>query len=206
MNILRRRVRSAFLLGTITFVGLIVVSVSHPELAENYNPIAFYGVLFVSAVLAVLFGAAWLTTRKPSSYRNNWAVAASSLSLLWGAFLAYAIFRIMPGRLEAEIPALATCLVGAAGLYLYAPGGSPAKPESATKSTAPAKSVEPDYAPSALLPVRVPASTPTALAPSLAAASSSELAAAAASPRDPNAPWDPLAFMRTPEILEKVRG
>ena len=207
MKILRRRVRKVFLVATLCFAGIVVRLVQQPEYAELHGEARYYAVLTVSALLAVLYGAAWLTTRKPSPYRNNWAVAASSLSLVWGIFFAFVIYRMMPGDLGFEVPPLIIILVSAAGLYLYAPGGSPNKPESAAEPAAPTRSVQSiqPAEPAMSLPARKIPTTPTASAPSLAAASSPELAAAAASPGDPNTQWDPLAFIRTPETLQKVR-
>jgi hypothetical protein len=207
MKIIRRRVRSAFLWGAISFIGVVVVGVTHPDLAATHGSAAYYMVMSVSALLAGLYGAAWYTTQKPSPYRNNWAVAASSLSLIWGVIMAYAMFRLFPSSPRAEIPAVITILVGGAGLYLYAPGGSPAKPESATKAAASAKSEEFAPAPQATVERRAFAA-PTAIASSLAtvSASSPELATAAAGPAGPSAPWDPLQFIRVPETLDKMRG
>jgi hypothetical protein len=205
MKIIRRRVRATYLWGAICFVGIVVIGAGHPEAAATH-PVAFYLVLSASALLAVLYGAAWYTTRKPSTYRNNWAVAASSLSLIWAVVMAYAIYQRFPDNPRAEIPAVIAILVSCGGLYLYAPGGSPSKPESAIASIAPAKS-------EATFPVPQPPvhrifSAPTPIAPSLAApsASSPEIAAAAAGAAGPNAPWDPLQFLRSPETLEKLRS
>lgn len=205
MKIIRRRVRSTYLWGAICFIGIVVIGAAHPEAAADHS-LGYSLVLTASALLAVLYGAAWYTTRKPSPYRNNWAVAASGLSLIWGIVMAYAIYRKLPDNPRAEIPAVIAIVVSCAGLYLYAPGGSPSKPESVTKSAAPAKSERP--IPATEPPVRRSFSAPTAIAPSIAAASASspEFAAAAAAPADPNAPWDPLQFMRTPETLQKLRG
>jgi hypothetical protein len=205
MKIIRRRVRSTYLWGAICFAGIVVIGAGHPKFAATH-PVACYLVLAASALVAVLYGAAWYTTRKPSPYRNNWAVAASSLSLIWGIAMGYAIYLKVPDNPRAEIPAVIAILVSCAGLYLYAPGGSPSKPESAVSFAAPAGSDESIPAPQP--PVHRVFSAPTPIAPSLAAASASspEFAAAAARPDDPNAPWDPLQFLRTPETLEKLRG
>jgi hypothetical protein len=204
MMILRRQVRKAFLGTSWVLAYFVFVLVKHPEWAELHGEVRYYGLLLACALLAVLYTAAVLTTSKPSPYRNNWAVAASSLSLILGFFQAY-FFRSRPDNLRAELSSLVVILLGGAGLYFYAPGGSPAKPESEDQSANPAGSTQSTME-TVSFPVRKIPTTPTALAPSLAAASSPELAAAASSPRDPNAPWDPLAFMRTPEILEKIRS
>ncbi|HEY4380423.1 MAG TPA: hypothetical protein VGN01_08770 [Acidobacteriaceae bacterium] len=199
--------RSAFLLGAVTFIGLVVISLNHPVYAAIYGPVPYYGMLFGSGLLAVLYGAAWLTTRKPSPYRNNWAVAASSLSLLWGLFMAFAVHQLMPERPDVEIPAVITIMVSISGLYLYAPGGSPGPSESAKEAAASVVAKEEAPVPRVRVERR-PMSEPTALAPSVAAlrASSPEFAAAAASPEDPNAPQDPLSFIRTHETLQRLRS
>jgi len=206
MNILRRRVRSAFRWGAVSFIAIFILGLARPEFADTYGSTIYYLVLAGSALLGVLYGAAWLTTRKPSPYRNNWAVAASSLSLIWGVVMACAIYRFMPDNLRAEIGALITIAIGGAGLYLYVPGGSPSNPDSATQTAAPAKPQAP--VPTPQPSVRRPSSAPTAIAPSMAAvtASSPELATAAAAPAAPGETWDPLQFMRSPETLQKLRG
>jgi len=207
MNFLRRRVRYAFLGTSWVLAYYVFVLVKHPEWAELHGEVRYYGLLTACVLLAVLYTAAVLTTGKPSPYRNNWAVAASSLSSALGFFQAY-FYRSRPDNLRAELSSLVVILLGGAGLYFYAPGGSPPEPEATAETAAPAKSILPiqPVPPSASFPVRKIPTTPTALAPSLAAASSPELAAAAASPGDPNAQWDPLAFIRTPETLQKVRS
>jgi hypothetical protein len=207
MKILRRRVRKAFLGTSLVLAYYVFVLVKHPEWAELHGEVRYYGLLTVCVLLAVLYTAAFHTTSEPSPYRNNWAVAASSLSIVLGFFQAY-FYRSRTDNLRAELGSLVAILMGSAGLYLYAPGGSPPEPESAVQPAAPVRpiqSIQPAPA-AASLPPRKISTTPTPLAPSLAAASSPELAAAAASPGDPNAQWDPLAFIRTPETLQKVRS
>jgi hypothetical protein len=205
MKYLRRQVRKAFLGTSWVLAYFVYVLIKHPEWAVLHGEVRYYGLLTACALLALLYTAAVLTTSKPSPYRNNWAVAASSLSLILGFFQAY-LYRTSPDNLRAELSSLVVILLGVAGLYFYAPGGSPSESEAADKPVASAESIQPDLEPSAPLIVRKPSSTPTEIAPSLLMASSPELAAAAASPADPNAPWDPLAFIRTPETLQKVRG
>lgn len=207
MKILRKRVRKAFLVTSWVFAYGVYVLVRHPEWAELHGELRYYGLMTAFALLAVLYTAAVLATSKPSPYRNNWAVAASGLSLILGVAQGAYFYTRMPGNLRGELSSLIAILTGAAGLYFYAPGGSPPKEESADEPATSAIAVassQANPAPSSL-PGRAIPTTPTALAPSLAA-SSPELAAAAASPGDPNVPWDPLAFIRTPEIMQKVRS
>jgi predicted small integral membrane protein len=208
MRILRRLVRYGFFVTTVTFAGFVVWLVKHPEFAASHGEVRYYALLIGDSLLAVLYGAAYITTWKPSPYRNNWAVAASSLSLIYSIVLAVIIYRFMPGDIRAETPALIVILLGAGGLYLYGRGGSPLKPESAIQPVAPARSIQ-SIAPAGAtewLPARKIPTTPTPVAPSLVAASSPEFAAAAASPGDPNAAWDPLVFLRTPETFQKLRN
>ena len=201
MKILRRRVRRAFLYAAVTFICVAGLSVSRADaLVGIYGAGLFGAVTFGCALLGTLYGMAWYTTRQPSPYRNNWAVAASGLSLIWGIVIAFAAFRFRRGDFVYMLPGIMTVLTGAAGLYLYAPGGSPEKPESAN-ITAQVQTA------SAFVPTppsgRKPSVAPTAVAPSMMAmrGSSPEIAAAVV----PNAAWDPLMALRTPETLKKLR-
>ena len=156
--------------------------------------------MFGCALLGLLYGMAWYTTRQPSEYRNNWAVAASGLSLIWGVVLAAAAFALRRGDFAYMIPGVMTVVTGGAGLYLYAPGGSPEKPDSAVASLQ-AHTVN-TFAPPPPSG-RKPSSAAPAIAPSVAAmrGSSPEIVAA----MEPNAAWDPLMALRTPDTLKKLR-
>lgn len=200
MKILRRRVRRAFLFAAVTFIGAAALGISRADvLVERHGPVRFAIVILGSALLGGLYGMAWYTTRKPSEYRNNWAVAASGLSLIWGVVLAWAAFQFRPGDFAYMVPGIMTVLTGAAGLYLYAPGGSPEKPESPIAWQAEAAKTFVPPPPSG----RKPSSAAPAMAPSVAAmrGSSPEIVAA----MEPNAAWDPLMALRTPETLKKLR-
>jgi hypothetical protein len=201
MKILRRRVRRAFLYAAVTFIGLAGLGISRAGVAvATYGAVPFAAITFGCALLGLLYGMAWYTTRQPSEYRNNWAVAASGLSLLWGMVLVWAAFRFRPGDFAYAMPGVLSVLTGGTGLYLYAPGGSPDKPESA-ESTAPGKATT-GFVPPPRSGLK-PSSAPTAVAPSMAAmrGSSPEIAAA----MEPSAAWDPLMALRTPETLKKLR-
>lgn len=201
MKTLRRRVRRAFLYAAVSFIAVAVLGISRSDaLLETLRPAQFAFGMGLSILLGGLYGMAWYTTRQPSEYRNNWAVAASSLSLIWGIGLVVIAFQLRPGDVFYMIPGTVTVLTAAAGLYLYAPGGSPEKPESpvATAQLEAAKTFVPPP-PSG----RKPSSAAPALAPSVAAmrGSSPEIVAA----MEPNAAWDPLMALRTPETLKKLR-
>ena len=200
MKILRRRVRRAFLYAAVTFIVLAGLLISRASVSvERWGAVPFAAATFGCALLGLLYGMAWYTTRQPSEYRNNWAVAASGLSLIWGLVMAAAAFRLRPGDFAYAIPGIATLLTGGAGLYLYAPGGSPYQPGVAdgavTKSTT--GFVPPPAS------GRRPSTLPTAVAPSIAAlrGSSPEIVAS----MEPNAAWDPLMALRTPETVKKLR-
>ena len=201
MKILRRRVRRAFLFAAVTFIGAAGLGISRADvLVEAHGPVRFAVVMFGCTLLGLLYGMAWYTTRQPSEYRNNWAVAASGLSLVWGAVLAWAAFQFRPGDFAYMVPGIMTVLTGASGLYLYAPGGSPEKPGSAVSST------QAQTATGFVPPPpsgRKPSSAPAAVAPSVAVmrGSSPEIVAA----MEPSAAWDPLMALRTPETLKKLR-
>jgi hypothetical protein len=153
---------------------------------------------------------AWFTTKTPSPYRNNWAVAGSLLTLvfagisLWGHHAD--IYDARRGLIGLAI--------ALAGLYVFGQGGSPAKSE------APADGVLPSHAAPALAqptgsmqPAAAfipPSERKPARAyriPAEGSASSIALANAAEDPSDPNQTrWDPISFIRSATPPEKSRA
>jgi hypothetical protein len=199
MKYLRRRVRRAFLVEAVTFIVILVIAMTHPDLETRYGTGLYYGASVAAVVLALLYGMAWYTTRQPSPYRNNWAVCASGLSLICGVMMIWGVTHFEAGSLSFSTPGLLAVLTGGAGLFLYAPGGSPAKADANTAAPSESKKAFVPPPPSG----RKPSSAPTAVAPSVAAlrGSSPEVAAAV----EPNAAWDPLMALRTAETLKKLR-
>jgi hypothetical protein len=199
MEYLRRRVRRAFLVEAVTFIVIFLIAMTHPDLETRYGTGLYYGASVAAAVLALLYGMAWYSTRKPSPYRNNWAVCASGLSLVCGVVMIWGVTHFAAGSLSFSTPGLMAVLTGGAGLFLYAPGGSPAKADSNAAAPSEMKKAFVPPPPSG----RKPSSTPTAVAPSMAALRGSSAVVAAAV--EPSAAWDPLMALRSQETLKKLR-
>jgi hypothetical protein len=75
-------------------------------------------------MVALMFAGAWWTTRKASSYRNPWAVAASIISVATGAYIAWAAHA----RAGFSRSGWLSVILGIAGLYLYSQGGRAPRP------------------------------------------------------------------------------
>ena len=197
---LRRRVRRSFLFAAVGFIALGATGLAHQDYAAyGETALAHYGYIAFFMAQGLLYAAAWFTTKTPSPYRSNWAVGASLVTLAWAG---YRLWLHHADVLDARVP-LVGLVIAAAGLYVFLPGGAPPKPESADTAKdipvlIPTKPRELEPAPQQFSPRMAP-SAPTAVAPSIATLRG-------ASPQiDPNAPWDPLQFIRTPETLQKLR-
>ena len=70
-------------------------------------------------MLAFMFAGAWWTTRKPSEYRNPWAVAASSVCVATGTYIVWAAHAAGGFSRSGGV----SVILGLAGLYLYSQGG-----------------------------------------------------------------------------------
>jgi hypothetical protein len=70
-------------------------------------------------MVALMFAGAWWTTRKPSPYRNPWAMAASVVSVVTGGYIVWAA-RVHGGFSRSG---WLSVILGVAGLYLYSQGG-----------------------------------------------------------------------------------
>ena len=124
MRLLRRRVRVSFLLAAIGFLVVGITSCIHDDFAaqditafQHYSDIALYfaqGALYLTA---------FFDTRTPSPYRSNVATGASLVTLLSSACN---LWQHHAGILDAR-RGLVLLLIAAAGLYVFAQGGSPAK-------------------------------------------------------------------------------
>jgi hypothetical protein len=73
----------------------------------------------LDGMVALMFAGAWWTTRKPSEYRNPWAVAASVICVATGVYIVWAAH--IAGRFSPS--GGMSVILGVAGLYLYSQGG-----------------------------------------------------------------------------------
>ncbi|HWG18617.1 MAG TPA: M50 family metallopeptidase [Acidobacteriaceae bacterium] len=122
MRYLVRRVRFFFLLSAIAFcvLGFIVAGATPSGKRHPLPQFDYYAIGVGLIGLGILYGVAWWTTRKPSPYRNNWAVAASVINLL-NSGTALFLHRSDPMNHPRDFVALAIAL---AGLYAYGGGGT----------------------------------------------------------------------------------
>ncbi len=204
MKILRRRVRRSFLFAAIGFLIIGIADMAQGNYADHgVSALHHFGFIAFCLAQGSLYAAAWFTTRTPSPYRNNWAVAASVFTL---AYSAYDLWLKHADILNAR-GGLIGLVLAIAGLYVFASGGSPAgsnaesNPEPDAKPSLAAQQAA--AAASEGVVSRRPPDEPRVAArafriPTDATASSAALAAAAASPDDPNENrWDPVSFIRT---------
>jgi len=137
MRVILRRIRSFFALQAVLLVAIVVAGLIGPSHTQH-SP-HFYAILAADAVFAVVFALAWITTRKPSPYRNLWAIAASLISLATGAYLLWK----QHSTLEYATPGLLVLAIGAGGLYCFAQGGAAPKSQSATPPQPAAAPIKP---------------------------------------------------------------
>jgi hypothetical protein len=205
MKILRRRVRRSFLFAAIGFLILGFADIARQDYADRgISPVHHFGFIAFCLIQGTIYAAAWFTTKSPSTYRNNWAVAGSLFTL---AYAGYDLWLNHADIMDAR-GGLIGLVLAIAGLYVFAPGGSPAKLESESKPQSKAESKPVTQQPPTPQGVttkrppnepRVPARTYRIPVDSSApSASSPTLAAAAVSAQDPNdSRWDPLSAIRS---------
>ncbi len=131
MRILKRRIRAFFVLQAIILLAAAARSLVNPAIAKQLLPEARHEVFLAVCVgLALVFAGAFLTTRKPSPFRNPWAIAASLVSITAGAYLVW----LSHSALASAARGLITIVIGIAGLYLYSEGGASRKSQAENPS------------------------------------------------------------------------
>jgi hypothetical protein len=129
MRLLRRRVRGFFAIQAILMCLAGAHSLTNPTFADDIDsPFRHYVFLVGYFVLTVVFAGAWLTTRKPSSYRNAWAVAAGMVSIATGVYILW----VAHSTAKFATSGLVAILIGVASLYLYSQGGAPSQSQTGT--------------------------------------------------------------------------
>jgi hypothetical protein len=129
MPLLRSRIRGFFALQAILLLLALGISLVSPFRGDDaLSPLDHYAWRLAYLGFASVFVKAWWTTRKPSSYRNLWAIAASCISLGGGLYFAWhgwASFALVSRG-------LITIIIGGAGLFLFCQGGAAPKRQAAT--------------------------------------------------------------------------
>ena len=119
MRILRRRIRGFFIVQAVLLLAASIRGFG--STTYTVDPFQHYAFCTAYGVCALIFGAAFMTTRKPSPYRNSWAIAASLVSIAAGG---YVLWLSRAGDTHPAFGLIAIG-VGIGGLYLYSQGGSP---------------------------------------------------------------------------------
>ena len=127
MRFFRRRIRGIFALQAILLCllgasGLVTVALKPSE--AHFSPFAFTLAFLLTGIVN---GIAWWSTRKPSEYRDAWAMGASALAIAEGIAMAWVNHRTS----TPAIPGLYGAL-GIAGLVVFSQGGSPSRAGSGT--------------------------------------------------------------------------
>lgn len=121
MKILRKRVRSFFALQSILMLISGGLTLARSASMQNISSACLDG------MVALMFAGGWWTTRKPSDYRNPWAVASSLICVVTGAYIFWTTHT--SGRFSRS--GGVSVILGFAGLYLYSQGGrAPRNPAS----------------------------------------------------------------------------
>ena len=122
MRLVRKRIRGFFALQAILLLVALGFSLVRPfrdaalsQLDHVAWRLAYFG-------FSLVFVKAWWTTRKPSPFRNIWALAASCISLGGGLYF----FWKGHSSLALTSRALVTIIIGVIGLVLFSRGGDPA--------------------------------------------------------------------------------
>jgi Zn-dependent protease len=135
MRTLKRRIRGLFALqAVILLFAAARVAADQTYADKGVSPLRHFGLLAVFAVLGLIFAMAWGTTRKSSTVRNPWAIAASLMSIALGGLIVWLEWHVY-SNLSYTIPGLIVLALGAGGLYFYGQGAATSDSPSATSPT-----------------------------------------------------------------------
>jgi len=112
----------SFLLAAVGFLVAGVISGTYGS-AQGTTAFQHYGNVGLYFAQGALYLAAFFATRTPSPYRSNVATGASLVTLLSSGCN---LWQHHAGILDAR-RGLVLFLIAAAGLYVFAQGGSPSK-------------------------------------------------------------------------------
>ncbi|HXE06664.1 MAG TPA: hypothetical protein VN612_02125 [Acidobacteriaceae bacterium] len=199
MKLLRRRVRRSFLFATIGFLILGLLDLTRQDYAAHgISTLHHFGFVVFCLAQGGIYAAAWFTTKKPSPYRNNWALLGSLLTLAWAGFDLW----LHHADILAARGGIVGLILAVAGLYVFGQGGAP--PRSASQADTSSETTPPPLEPALQASYQAGFVTPDEritrvyrVPATEGSASSAAIAAAAASPEAPIAPaWDPVRLIR----------
>jgi hypothetical protein len=118
MRVLKSRIRGFFAFQAVLYSFGSIGSAIHPSKADVADPARHYAYVTIYFVLAVIFASAFATTRKASTFRNRWAVAASLVSLGAGACIVW----LEHVKLAYATPGMLSIVLGVGALHFYGRG------------------------------------------------------------------------------------
>lgn len=118
MRLIKRRVRQYFAFQAVVPIVALLFSILRPmNLPPGASHARLYGTTISYMILALIYGRAWLATRKPRGFRSLWPMAASLLSVAVGS----CTFWFAHPNLAYEAPGMIMIVVGLGGFLIYAP-------------------------------------------------------------------------------------
>ena len=118
MRIIQRRVRQFFAFQAIVPIVALLFSIVRPiQVPPGASHARLYGITASYMILALIYGRAWLATRKPRGFRSPWPMAASLISVAVGS----CSFWFAHPNLTYEASGMIMIVVGLGGFLIYAP-------------------------------------------------------------------------------------
>ena len=118
MRMIERRIRQYFAFqAIIPMLALLLCIVRPMHLPPGASHARVYGITASYMILALIYGRAWLTTRKTRGFRRPWPMAASLLLVAVGS----CSFWFARPHLAYEASGMVMIVVGLGGFLIYAP-------------------------------------------------------------------------------------
>ncbi len=112
---LKSRIRGFFAFQAVFYSFGSIGSAIRPSKEDVADPARHYAYIAIYFILAVVFAVAFATTRKGSTFRNQWAIAASFVSVGAGACVVW--FEHM--KLSYATPGMLSIVLGVGALHYY---------------------------------------------------------------------------------------
>jgi hypothetical protein len=118
MRLLQRRIRQFFAFQAIVPMLALLLCIVHPmHLPPGGSHARLYGITGSYMILALIYGRAWLATRKPRGIFSPWPMAASLILVVVGG----CSFWFARPNFAYEASGMIMIVVGLGGLLIYAP-------------------------------------------------------------------------------------
>jgi hypothetical protein len=118
MRLIERRIRQYFAFqAVVPMLALLLCIVRPMHIPLGASRARVYGITAGYMILALIYGRAWLATRKPRGFRSPWPMAASLLLVAVGS----CSFWFARPNLAYEASGMIMTVVGLGGFLIYAP-------------------------------------------------------------------------------------